>query len=167
MQRGKSDRKERTKSYKDHRGWDRCRARSCHRVLLIRMPFFGSLSEFIASLSPRRQQPADRQLQHRQPSHRSNPPSTRRSPSPTPARPRRRINFDQHQLPLSSDPEGNHHGSRHIRFLPHSARDQDIDVSEQVCGFQLDDALSRVSFLCFLVFSFFGCVPPYLSGPSI
>lgn len=128
------------------------------------MPFFGSLSEFIASLSPRRQQPADRQLQHQQPSHRSNPLSTRRSPSPTPAGPRRRINFDQHQLPLTSELERNHHSPRHIRFSPHSARDQDIDVNDQVCGFQLYDVFPR---LHLFVWWFAGHVPPYLSGLSI
>ncbi|KAJ6110424.1 hypothetical protein N7486_002659, partial [Penicillium sp. IBT 16267x] len=95
------------------------------------MSFFGSFSDIIASLSPRRQQPADRQLQHRQPSHRSNPPSTRRSPSPTPAGPRRRINSVRHQLSLNSDLADNHHSPPHIRFSPHSIRDQDIDVSEQ------------------------------------
>jgi hypothetical protein len=135
------------KSYKDHREWDRCRAWSYNRVLRICMPSFASFADFIANLSPRRQQPADRRLQHQRPSHCSNPASTRCFPSPTPAGPRRRIDSARHQFSLGSDLEENHHGPRHIRFSPHLARDQDIDASAQVCGFQLYYVFPRSVFL--------------------
>lgn len=128
------------------------------------MPFFGSLSEFIASLSPRRQHPADRQLQDRQPSHHSDLSSTRHSLSPTPAGPRR-LDIDRHQPPLGSDLEGNYHSPRHIRISPHSARDQDIDVNQQVCGFQFyDDAFTRLHLFAWWLVSH---TPPYLPGLSI
>ncbi|KAJ5647225.1 hypothetical protein N7490_003597 [Penicillium lividum] len=107
---------------------------------------FGSISEILASLSPRRQQPADRQPQH-WPSNRSNPTSARRSPSPNPAALRRRTKPARSSL--GSQAERKQNTPHHIRFSSLTP-DRDIDVSEQVRASQLYNARPRSAFLCLL-----------------